>query len=126
MHSTLKNHPIWDNIARILKELDTDSVAIEHRQECNSQINGYWDEDNFYELISFTRQVYSELASLSLSISPIDPENHWINLKYALTINLDGNSQDNLGELVLILDESLNVIDENWSLDLASPYVLAR
>ncbi|NJM75284.1 MAG: hypothetical protein HC852_05225 [Acaryochloridaceae cyanobacterium RU_4_10] len=134
MNSTLKNHPIWDNLDRTFKQLDPNKIAIQHLQDCKDQINGYWDEDEFYEVISFTQKPCPELISSSLGLSPASVGNtHWLQLKFALTVNSsDGLEQtahkekNMLGELLLILDENLGVVDENWLIDLHSPYVLTR
>ena len=134
MTSTLKNHPIWHNLAQTLKQLAPGEIAIQHLQACNAQINGYWDEEEFYEVISFTQMPRPELISSSLGISPVGTENtHWLQLKFALTINPsnglespDHESKTTLGELILILDEDLEVVDENWLIDVNSSYILAR
>jgi hypothetical protein len=133
VNSTLKNHPIWDNLNRTLKQLDPDKIAIQHLQDCNDQINGYWDEDEFYEVISFVQKPCPTLISSSLGLSPEGMGNsHWLQLKFALTVNscnaLEQSSQEQntLGELLLILNEDLDVVDENWLIDVHSPYVLVR
>jgi hypothetical protein len=126
VNSTLKNDPIWYNITQTLNRLDTEQIATQHLAECNSQIYGYWDEDKFYEAISFTQKPHPKLMSVSLSISPVAPEERWVKLKFALVVNPSDDSKDRLGELILILDENLEIIDENWLIDAASPYVLAR
>ncbi len=134
MNSTLKNHPIWDNLDRTLKQLDPGKIAIQHLRDCNDQINGYWDEDEFYEVIGFVQKPYPTLIGSSLGLSPEGMGNsHWLQLKFALTVNpsnaLEQNSpieHNTLGELLLILDENLEVVDENWLIDVHSPYVLAR
>ena len=33
---------------------------------------------------------------------------------------------DEIGELTLILDPNFKVIDENWSIDLESPFIVAK
>lgn len=171
MTSTLKNHPIWQTLSQTLKQLDANQIAVQHLQACNAQINGYWDEDEFYEVISFTQlpqpELKPELKSSSWRIlalliqgmnrwlKPMNPrlefckimpsfsnagilsnshENtHWLQLKFALIINLASDSessctaaQTTIGDLILILDENLEVVDENWLIDVHSPYVLTN
>ena len=136
---TLKNHPIWHNLAQTLLQLNSKQIALEHLQACQAQINGYWDEDEFYETITFTQMPDPELMSSSLGLSAIGRENpHWLQLKFALNPNPShqnlgkGKASSThdavpaLGELILLLDENLQVVDENWLIDLQSPYVLAR
>ena len=36
------------------------------------------------------------------------------------------DGDDEIGELTLILDTNLKIIDENWSLDIESPFVVAK
>jgi hypothetical protein len=132
--SILKNHPIWQTLSQTLKHLDANQIAIQHLQTCNAQISGYWDEDEFYEIISFTQLPHLELTSSSWEIFPNGTENtHWLQLKFALTVNPSGNSdpshstaQTTIGDLTLTLNENLDVVDENWLIDVHSPYVLAN
>lgn len=71
--------------------------------------------------------------SSSWGIFPDSIENlHWLQLKFSLIINLSTDSdssqdaaQTTIGELILVLDENLEVVDENWLIDVHSPYVLA-
>lgn len=134
MSSTLKNHPIWHNLTQTLRQLDPNQIALQHLQACNAQINGYWDEDEFYEVVTFTQFPSPELISSSLGVTPQNAESaHWLKLNFLLTAtnNIDlklpnSNRKTPLGELVLILDENLEVIDEDWLIDVDSPYVLAQ
>lgn len=133
MTITLKNHPIWSTLSQTLKQLDPNQIAIQHLQACKTQINGYWDEDEFYEVISFTQLPHPELTSISWGILPNGVENtHWLQLKFSLKLNLPVDSDPShggfpptIGDLILILDENLEVIDENWLINVHSPYVLA-
>ena len=133
MTTTLKNHPIWQNLSQTLQQLDPDQIATQHLQTCKAQINGYWDEDDFYEVIAFTQMPAPQMVSSSLGISPVGTNNeHWLQLKFALAIShavdseqVHRDAQTTLGELILILDENLEIVDENWLIDVDSPYVLA-
>lgn len=134
MNSTLKNHPIWDNLDRTLKQLDPGRIAIQHLQDCNDQIKGYWDEDEFYDVINFVQKPYPKLISSSVGCSSEGMgHSHWLQLKFSLNVNSSNAleqsthaEQNTLGELLLILNEDLDVVDENWLIDVHSPYVLAR
>jgi hypothetical protein len=133
MTSSLKNHPIWQDMNQALKQLDPHEIANQHLHDCNTQIQGYWDEDRFYELISFRQLPQPRLISSSWGITPNGATaKHWLQLNYVLEIK--PSSRDSafipesgqvVGDLVLILDEGLEVIDENWLIDLQSPYVVA-
>ena len=59
------------------------------------------------------------------------PSSDWIKLKFLLKADLSAvennlvsdDGDDEIGELTLILDANLKVVDENWSIDLESPFV---
>jgi len=133
MTATLKNHPIWQTLNQTLAQLDPIQIATQHLQACNAQINGYWDEDEFYEVISFTQPPHLELTSIAWELLPNSTENpHWLQLKFEINatqpINFPAShdgTQPRMGDLTLILDENLEVIDENWFVNLQSPYILA-
>lgn len=134
MTSTLKEHPIWHSVTQTLAQINPNQIASYHLQVCQAGINGYWDENNqFYETIRFTQLPTPELISISLGLTPKETGNtNWLQLKYSLTIPsstdsaaLHPSSATTIGELNLILDDSLEVIDENWLIDIRSPYVLA-
>ncbi|MBE9028659.1 hypothetical protein IQ266_02660 [filamentous cyanobacterium LEGE 11480] len=125
MTTTLKSHPIWHNVTQTVEAIDPTAIATQHLQACNAQINGYWDEeDQFYEIIRFSQSPQLEVISSALGVTP----NHnggtpWLNFKYALKIP---GSEATIGELSLILNDSLKVIDENWLIDIHSPHVLSQ
>jgi len=132
--STLKEHPIWHNVTQTLAQINPNEIANHHLQACQAGINGYWDEnDQFYETIRFTQPPTPELISSSLGLTTQETGNtNWLQLKYSLTIPSSANatalhpsSVTTVGELSLMLDDSLEVIDENWLIDIRSPYVLA-
>jgi hypothetical protein len=108
----------------LLSYENSDRIAAQHLQACNVQINGYWDEDEFYEVIRFTQLPNPVLIDSSLGVTSGNPESdRWLQLRFRLTLDRPINPV--LGELILILDETLEVIDENWLIDVHSPYVLA-
>ncbi|MBW4657398.1 MAG: hypothetical protein KME15_01895 [Drouetiella hepatica Uher 2000/2452] len=75
----IRNHPIWRDLAQALQQLDAKSIAAHHLQACNAQINGYWDEDNFYEVIQFTQPPDPVLIDSSLGVTPGNLErSHWL------------------------------------------------
>ena len=124
MTTTLKAHPIWQNVTQTVAAIDPSAIAHHHLQACQLQINGYWDEDDqFHDMIRFTQPIIPELVSSSLGITP-DPsgDTPWLKFRYMLIV---ADSTTSIGELNLILNDSLEVIDENWLIDLHSPYVLS-
>lgn len=123
MITTLKAHPIWQNLAQALSQIDPHQIANQHIQDCQAEIHGYWDEtDQLYETIRFKQLPILQLISSFLGVTPNQAANtHWLQLRYALTIT----PSTTIGELLLILDDSLTVIDENWLIDVHSPHVVA-
>ena len=76
-----------------------------------------------YESIRFTTAPQPELISRSLGMNS-SAASRWLQLKYELMI-ADSGSKVSIGELLLVLNEDLEVVDENWVIDLRSPYVVA-
>jgi hypothetical protein len=125
----------WDELAKILEPIHISLLATQHLESCNYKIRGYWDSNKFYEEIAFIHPIYAELIGRSLGTNIINnhPTSHWIKLKFLLKAdlsagenNLVSNDGDEIGELTLILDANLKVIDENWLIDIESPFVVAK
>jgi hypothetical protein len=121
--TTLKAHPVWHNVTEAVAAIDPIAIATQHIQVCNAEIHGYWDDaDEFHETIRFSKTPTPEMISSSLGITPNQNGGvPWLNFKYALKIS---GSENPIGELTLILNDNLEVIDENWLLDLHSPDVM--
>lgn len=134
MKVKLNNHQIWKNFEEILALTDVKAIAREHLEDCNYKISGYWDDNEYYEEITFVSTPYTELVSSSLGITVGEPENsHWIKLKFLLKADSFVNSdepvsdlKERIGELILIFDSHLEFIDENWLIDVKSPFVVAK
>ena len=121
---TLKAHPVWNNVSQALEQVDPYEIARSHLAACDFEIQGYWDEDDRpYERIGFTTVPQPELMSSSLGMTSRSAS-RWLQLKYELTI-ADSGMKQSIGELLLILNEDLEVVDENWLIDLRSPHVVA-
>ena len=121
---TLKAHSVWNNVSQALEQVDPYEIARSHLAACNFEIQGYWDEDDRpYERIGFTTVPQLELMSSSLGMMSRSAS-RWLQLKYELTI-ADSGMKQSIGELLLVLNEDLEVVDENWLIDLRSPYVVA-
>ncbi|MBD1216481.1 MAG: hypothetical protein H9536_03890 [Aphanizomenon flos-aquae Clear-A1] len=115
----LKNHQIWQDLTEILENLDPNSLAQKHLEQCCYTINGYWDEqDKYYESITLPHPIEAELVS---SFVGVTQDNRFLKLKFSLM-----NFPENIGELVLIYNENLELIDENWLLDIDSPLLDKR
>jgi len=127
----------WDELAKILAPIDINHLATQHLESCNYKIRGYWDSNNkFYEEIAFIHPICAELIGRSLGTNIINnhPTSHWIKLKFLLKADLSASENnlvsddgdDEIGELTLILDTNQKVIDENWLIDVESPFVVAK
>ena len=61
-----------------------------------------------------------------------NPSEYWIKLKFLLQGDLSTDvekslSLDNIiGEMTLILDPNFKLIDENWSININSPFITAK
>ncbi len=128
------------NINQILENLEKlsitslESMAIEHLQYSNYTILGYWDEsDIFYEEVIFKQPISVNLSSYSIGKNLQDnPSEYWIKLKFLLKGDDVTESEESLnldaiiGELTLILDANFKFIDENWSININSPFITAK
>jgi hypothetical protein len=142
----LKNHQVWQDLTEILENLDPNSLVQKHLEQCCYTINGYWDEqDQYYDSISLPHTIEAELVS---SFVGVTQDNRFLKLKFSL-IGTDYPASDNplnitaaiyavafpddksylfgsptiqnIGELVLIYNENLELLDENWLLNIDSP-----
>ena len=121
----LKNHQVWRDLTEILESLDANILVQEHLDQCDYKVCGYWDEqDEYYEAITLPRTLEAELVSSSIGVTH---QERFLQLKFLLvagtvdhTKTISSKAQK-LGELVLIYDENIEFIDENWLLDVDSP-----
>jgi len=124
----LKNHQIWRDLTEILESLNANILIQEHLAQCEYQVCGYWDEqDEYYETITLPRTLESELISSSIGVTH---KERFFQLKFSLTADavdhtkIASSKAQKLGELVLVYDENLEFIDENWLLDVDSPLLV--
>ena len=131
-----ENHQVGDEIEKILAPIDINHLATQHLESCNYKIRGYWDNNKFYEEIALIHPICAELVSRSIGTNIINnhPTSHWIKLKFLLKADLSASNNnlvsddgdEEIGELTLILDANQTVIDENWLIDVESPFVVAK
>ncbi|MEH1934587.1 MAG: hypothetical protein V7L14_12880 [Nostoc sp.] len=121
----LKNHQVWRDLTEILETLDVNTLVKKHLELSDYKICGYWDEqDKYYETITLPRLLKAELVSNSIGVTH---KERFLQLKFFLIASaVDGtqtasNNAQKLGDLVLIYNENLEFIDENWFLDIDSP-----
>lgn len=114
----LKNHQVWRDLTEILETLDANTLVKQHLELSDYKICGYWDEqDKYYETITLPRILEAELVSSSIGVTY---KERFLQLKFFLIASVVDGTQK-LGELVLIYNENLEFIDENWLLDIDSP-----
>ncbi|BAY97070.1 hypothetical protein NIES37_10070 [Tolypothrix tenuis PCC 7101] len=118
----LKNHQVWRDLTEILESLDANILVQEHLEQCDYKICGYWDEqDEHYETITLPRTLEAELFSSYIGVSH---KERFLELKFCLiadVIPAGNNNKQKIGELVLVYNENLEFVDENWLLDIDSP-----
>ncbi|MEH2292998.1 hypothetical protein [Nostoc sp.] len=122
----LKNHQVWRDLTEILENLDTHTLVQEHLELCDYKVCGYWDEqDKYYEIITLPRTLEIELVSSSIGFTHKKP---FLKLKFVLTASSihardkPSHNAPRIGELVLVYDENLGFVDENWLLDIDSVF----
>ena len=106
----------------------------EHLEDCDYTISGYWDENEFYQKITFVCSISAELVSSSLGITVGEPDNsHWLKFKFLLLADISAESgkpvsdvEKRIGGSVLVFDSNLEFVDENWVIDVKSPFVVAK
>ncbi len=130
----LKDHPVWHDLTEIVENLDASSLVQEHLKLCDYKICGYWDEqDEYYEEIILPHTLVASLVSSSIGVTDTK---RFLELKFVLLAsshvvdsqpnNSQPNTMDSFGTLVLIYDENLEFVDENWVIDVNFPTVQAK
>ncbi|MBE9038531.1 hypothetical protein [aff. Roholtiella sp. LEGE 12411] len=124
----LKNHQVWRDLTEILETLDANILVQEHLDQCDYKVCGYWDEqDVYYEIITLPRPIKAELVSSSIGVNH---QERFLQLKFVIIADAIDNTKaviskaQKLGELVLVYDENLEFVDENWLLDVDSPLLV--
>ena len=118
--ATFNKHPVWENLSAVVKGIDANALVWEHLALCDYQISGYWDEsDRFYENIILPRPLSPELISSGVIFNG---DKRRIQLKFTLNIET-ATHPISIAELMLVYDENLEFIDENWQIDLNSELI---
>lgn len=117
---TLNNHPVWQNLSEVINGLDANALVLEHLALCDYQISGYWDEsDRLYENIILPRSLSPQLISSGVIFNG---DKRRIQLKFTLNIET-ATPPISIAQLMLVYDENLEFIDENWQIDLKSELI---
>ncbi|MDF2212548.1 hypothetical protein L1F28_28345 [Arthrospira platensis NCB002] len=117
---SLNNHTVWENLSEVVEGIDANALVLEHLALCDYQISGYWDEsDRFYENILLPRPLSPQLISSGLIFNG---DKRRIQLKFTLNIET-ATPPISIAQLMLVYDENLEFIDENWQIDLKSELI---
>jgi len=125
----LKNHQVWHNLTEVLTHLDANALVQEHLELCDYKVCGYWDEeDEYYEEIILPHTIVASLVSSSIGVTGTK---RFLKFKFSLLDSSHfADSQlgniDSFGTLVLVYDENLEFVDENWVIDVNFPTVQAK
>ncbi|PSF38585.1 hypothetical protein C7H19_03495 [Aphanothece hegewaldii CCALA 016] len=106
-----------------------EAIGQEHLEYSNYKIIGYWDETKqYYEEITLKKNCFVKLSSYSIEKHFINSsKNFWIKLKFKIQAEeVNTNINNIIGEMILILDHQFQYIDENWLIDVNSPFVVAK
>ena len=133
MKSKLTNYSAWNTLDEFFRQIDVQILARKHLEEGQYTIKGYYHDDNqFYETVKFTTPLELKLNSFSMG-QTVDDGSHWIRLRFFIRADLSSSAQDveydedkELGDLTLIFDDQGQFIDENWFIDVYSPFIAAK
>ena len=140
----LKNHPVWQDLTEIIENLDANNLVKQLLEECFYTITGYWDEqDQYYEAITLPQTTTAKLISSSVGFSN---NKRFLKLEFSLLAyqwslrkafeaswfsenqyyQEENQPLEKIGELVIIYNENMEFIDENWLLEIDSPLLEKR
>jgi hypothetical protein len=128
----LSNNPVWDNLDKLMEQINSETIFKQHLEDCDYKIGGYYDGDNFYEEISFPSSLCGELESIFLILIKEEHEKKCrIKLKFMLKMPtlkdvVVSDFEREIGELVLTFNSDLEFLDENWLIRTKSPFITTR
>jgi hypothetical protein len=112
----LRTNPVWQDLTNILETIDSEALIKEHLELCEYKVCGYWDErDIYHEQINLPRTLQADLASGYIGLANVD---RFLQLKFSLKAADLSDRSRKIGEVVLIYDENLDFVDENWIIDI--------
>ncbi|HEY9853741.1 MAG TPA: hypothetical protein V6D28_30000 [Leptolyngbyaceae cyanobacterium] len=136
MEIKVKSQGIWDEISKIIADINVNNLVTQHLEACQFKLRGYWDKkDKFYEEITFTKPITANLSSSSFGTNFTENgSSNWVKLRFLLKADksafqdngISDDEDDEIGDLTLILDENLQIVDENWIIDVESPFVVTK
>ena len=134
MPVNLQNDPIWNQLDDLSRRVNPETLALAHIEECENKIRGYWHGSEHYDEIHFTSPLRAELESISVKNRRSVPQ-HFRSVRMSFLLfgqplpsqsQLTDEDDDEIGELTLVFNEKMEFIDENWILDVESPFIIAK
>ena len=134
MPVNLQNDPIWKQLDNLSRRVNPETLALAHIEECENKIRGYWHGSEHYEEIYFTSPLRAELESISVKNRRSVPHHvHSVKMSFLLFgqsvsshAMLNDDDDDEIGELTLVFNSKMEFIDENWIIDVDSPFIIAK
>jgi hypothetical protein len=134
MAVNLHNDPIWNQLDDLSRRVNPETLALALLCECENKIRGYWHGNEHYEEIYFTYPLRAELESISVKNRNSVPH-HFRSVKMSFLLfgqpvpsqtQLTDEDDDEIGELTLVFNSQMEFIDENWMIDVESPFLIAK
>lgn len=135
MNSNLTHHSAWNTLDEFFTQVDVQSLARKHLENGQYKIKGYYHDDNdYYESVVFTTPLELKLNTYSIG-KTVDDASYWIRLRFFIRADLSNSAhasrveydeEKELGDLTLIFDDKGKFIDENWFIDVYSPFIAAK
>ncbi|AFZ26456.1 hypothetical protein Cylst_4365 [Cylindrospermum stagnale PCC 7417] len=134
MTINLTKHHILRDLKHFVEQtqpLDLAMKRLNHNQ--NFKLSGYWHEKIFYKEISFINPLSVSLKTASVSL--VWNDNHIERLiKFYFLLKADGSKCENqiieevdkTGHMFLSFNTKLELVSEDWFVDVLSPYVIAK
>lgn len=147
MPVNLQNDPIWNQLDGLSRRIGPETLALAHIEEwspkltlARNKIRGYWHGNEHYEEIFFTSPLRAELESISVKSRRSVPQDvRSVKMSFLLfggpivseSISVDDDydeddDDDEVGELTLVFNSKMEFVDENWIIDVESPFVVAK
>jgi len=131
MNSNLTNHSAWSTLDEFFTQVDVQSLARKHLENGQYKIKCYYHDDNdYYETVVFATPLELKLNTYGKTV---DDASYWIRVRFFIRADLSNSQQDveydeekELGDLTLIFDDKGKFIDENWFIDVYSPFIAAK
>lgn len=118
----------FEEVFMYLEGVDAKYLVKQHLEHCQFKINGYYSDESLYDEIHFGETVDIEIQSQSLRfIKCLDEHLIRLYIEATLILSVRDTSEDledyELAEISLSFNEKGEFIDENWNVNMDSPYI---